>query len=411
MEFTQTSNSGSTQDCPKRVLVVQPSIEPPGGGNGVAAWIMEALKDQNDLTLLTWRPPKLDEVNRFFGTHIAQSDFRLQLGQRWVFWPSRLSPTPLSLLLNHMLLRRCRKIAPHYDVIVTANNESDLGERGGIQYVHFPKFDKERPAVDLRWYHFAPLLNPYYFIANRMTGFSFERMRRNLTLVNSDFIGRRYTAAHGTVPLTLHPPALGTFPEVPWESREEGYVLIGRISPEKHVERAIEILARVRARFPRVHLHIVGTGDDSEYTTMVRGRVAENASWVTLHEGLSREDLIDLLTRHRYGIHAMEDEHFGMAVAEMVSAGCIPIVPRGGGQVEIVGGDDRMLYATETEAVDRIERIMSETTIQDELRRSLAGRKELFTTERFVSRIRELVRDLPSYPPTSRSAAITGRAN
>ncbi len=391
----------------KRVLIVQPSIEPPGGGNGVAAWIIEALKDQHDLTLLTWRPPKLDEVNRFFGTHIAPSDFTLQLGPQWVFWPSRLSPTPLSLLRNHMLLRSSRKIVPHYDVVLTADNESDLGERSGIQYVHFPKFDKERPTVELRWYHFGPLLNPYYFIANRMTGFSFERMRRNLTLVNSDFIGRRYTAAHGIVPLTLHPPALGTFPEVPWESREDGFVLIGRISPEKHVERAIEILARVRDRFPRVHMHIVGTGDDSEYTAMVRGRVEENASWVSLHEGLARDDLIDLLTRHRYGIHAMEDEHFGMAVAEMVSAGCIPIVPRGGGQVEIVDCDDRMLYTSETEAVDRIERIMGDAKLQDELWRSLAERKELFTTERFVSRIRGLVRDFPHYPPASRTDTVS----
>ena len=27
----------------KRVLLVQPSMQPPGGGNGVAAWVLQAL--------------------------------------------------------------------------------------------------------------------------------------------------------------------------------------------------------------------------------------------------------------------------------------------------------------------------------------------------------------------------------
>jgi hypothetical protein len=43
----------------KRVLMVQPSLNPPGGGNGVAAWMIEGLKTENRLTLLAWEPPRL----------------------------------------------------------------------------------------------------------------------------------------------------------------------------------------------------------------------------------------------------------------------------------------------------------------------------------------------------------------
>ena len=43
------------------------------------------------------------------------------------------------------------------------------------------------------------------------------------------------------------------------------------------------------------------------------------------------------MASHRYGIHGMREEHFGMAPAEMVRAGVIVWVPRGGGQMEIVG--------------------------------------------------------------------------
>jgi hypothetical protein len=41
----------------KRVLLVQPSLQPPGGGKGVAAWIIEALKP--DYESPTLNLPKL----------------------------------------------------------------------------------------------------------------------------------------------------------------------------------------------------------------------------------------------------------------------------------------------------------------------------------------------------------------
>jgi len=35
-----------------RLLFVQPSLQPPGGGNGVAAWMLQALKDDYDITVV-----------------------------------------------------------------------------------------------------------------------------------------------------------------------------------------------------------------------------------------------------------------------------------------------------------------------------------------------------------------------
>jgi glycosyltransferase involved in cell wall biosynthesis len=382
----------------KRVLFVQPSIQPPGGGNGVASWMLEALKQENRLTLLTWVRPRLDEVNRIFGTRLAPSDFELRLGPRWVPLLMRMSPTPIDLLTSNILSRECRRIARDFDVIISVNNESDLGGRG-IQYVHFPKYRRERPTFDLQWFHLALLVDAYYFVANRVTGFSAERMRANLTLVNSDYIGRRFASEHGFVPLTLNPPALGTFPDTPWESREDGFVIIGRLSREKRVEHAIEILARVRERFPSVHLHIAGNVDKPQYAAEVRRRVAENSSWVFLHEDLPRAQLNELISQHRYGIHAMEEEHFGMAVAELVSGGCIPIVPRSGGAPEIVGADQRVLYSSGDEAVDRSVRILGDAELRADLRRFMAARKPLFSTELFVRRVRKLVREFPTPGP------------
>ena len=60
------------------------------------------------------------------------------------------------------------------------------------------------------------------------------------------------------------------------------------------------------------------------------------------------------MATHRYGIHGMREEHFGMAPAEMARAGCIVWVPRGGGQMEIVGREPVLMYDSEDDAVEKI---------------------------------------------------------
>ena len=59
----------------RRILLVQPSMQPPGGGNGVAAWMLQALVSEHRVTVLSWRPVEVDPINRFFGTRLRASDF------------------------------------------------------------------------------------------------------------------------------------------------------------------------------------------------------------------------------------------------------------------------------------------------------------------------------------------------
>ena len=54
----------------KRVLLVQPSVQPPGGSNGVAAWVLQALAPIHRVTVLSWQPVSIDPINRFFGTSL-----------------------------------------------------------------------------------------------------------------------------------------------------------------------------------------------------------------------------------------------------------------------------------------------------------------------------------------------------
>jgi glycosyltransferase involved in cell wall biosynthesis len=155
----------------------------------------------------------------------------------------------------------------------------------------------------------------------------------------------------------------------------------------------IDTLATVRSQGWDIHLHIVGEPENRRYYEHILQRVRGNASWIFLEENLSREALVELVSRHRYGIHGRTEEHFGIAVAELMRGGCLVFIPRGGGQVEIVEGDERLLYATAEEAAEKIIQVMSDWDLQQALRTHLSPKKDLFSTEQFMRRVQELVRD------------------
>jgi len=168
----------------------------------------------------------------------------------------------------------------------------------------------------------------------------------------------------------------------------------------------IEILSAVRMAGPQVHLHVVGQLWDAEYIDSIRRLALANAPWVHLHENISRPELVELIANHRYGIHAMHGEPFGMAPAELISAGCITFVHDSGGQVEIVGNDERLIYSSREDAVNKILRALRDPDYQASLRNHVASRRNLFRTERFVSRIRQVVGDYLQAQTDRNAAAI-----
>jgi hypothetical protein len=87
----------------------------------------------------------------------------------------------------------------------------------------------------------------------------------------------------------------------------------------------------------------------------------------------------------------MGEEHFGMAPAEMVRAGMIVWVPRGGGQVEIVGDEPPLSFGTDEDAIEKIQAVLASPAEQERLRAYLKTQAERFGTERFVREVRDIV--------------------
>ena len=66
---------------------------------------------------------------------------------------------------------------------------------------------------------------------------------------------------------------------------------------------------------------------------------AAHGDWIEFREDLSRVELNRLMGRSRYGIQAMENEHFGMATAEMTRAGCLVFAHDSGGSPEVLNDE------------------------------------------------------------------------
>lgn len=376
----------------KRILVVAATLQPPGGGSAVGAWTLEALRDHYQLTVLTWKPADLGEVNRAFGTRLDAADFQWATAAPLVSGVLDAVPLPLSLLTLNLLMREARRLLKRtsFDGVIGTMNELDVGVPA-IQYVHYPWAVFPRPDVDHRWYHWSPSLRLYRWCSARLSGYSSERVQSNVTLVNSDWTGQRFEAWYGVPAKTVHPPVPGGFANVPWEEREDAFVCMSRISPEKEIEKVIEILAAVRARGHEVRLTIVGHEDHRRYAERVRRVAAPHRGWISFRHGLPRSELVKLLPRHRYGIHGMVDEHFGIAPAELQRAGCIVFVPDRGGCAAIVANDPRLTYGDIGQAVERIDRVLRNAQLRAALRSDLEARGNEFSESCFMEQIRDEV--------------------
>ena len=363
----------------------------------LAAWALHALVEDHDVTVLAGDPPTTAELNRYAGTSLRAGTFRLERLPAAFRAFQRVWPTPLALLHRFVAMRAARRLAPDFDVVLSLDNEVDVG-RPAVQYVHFPWGYLPRPRIDYRWYHGEGLLRAYYALVHRVSPVSPERIAANVTLVNSDWTGGKFRETYGGKTRTVHPPAPGTFPDVPWEDRADRFVVVGRFSPEKELEKVVAIVERVRALGHPVKLLLVGIpekqGAGSRYGRRILALARERTDWLEVRREVSRAELATILGSSRWGLHGMAEEHYGMAVAEMVLAGCVPFVPNGGGPVEIVGGMDELLYTSEEEAAAKIDRLRRDAGLRESVRNRLASRKPLLGAERFVREIREGVAGL-----------------
>lgn len=385
-----------------RILIVQRSLAPPGGGNAVAAWMVHALCGSHEVGTLTLRPWSVAATNAFYGTSIPDGAVTQHFVSPPWRWLAGLPEARLSRLRMASVYGGSRALASQYDLMITAEYYAAFAAPG-IQYVQFPA--RLRPDPE----YMTAIVNAYFALCERVLGAPWSEAARNLTLANS-----QWTAAGlqrlGELPnpIVLYPPVLDPGEGWPWAEREDTFLCIGRFDASKRIATAMSIVAGVRAHgLPRAKLVIVGSPVDRAYADRIRRAAAGHGAWIEFRENLSRAELNHLLGQSRFGIQAMVDEHFGMATAEMTRAGCVVFAHDSGGTREVLNADRRLLWSTEADAIQRIAALVSDAAAVDDVRSRLRAHSEQFSTENFAARFRELVRLAHARP---REAGPSGQA-
>lgn len=377
------------------VLIAHPCLRY-GGSELNALWSIAALHESCRVGLATGCPIDLAQLNRHCGTEVAANDMETLLAPQWPRWAIGHTDA----LRGAPFARFLRSAAARFGVCISAYNVMDFG-KPAIHFIADLSFDDDLrrryyplPSGAKGSFHRpGPLRNGYLALARTIAGKSNYNGARDWYVANSAWTAGVVLAQRGMrCHRVLFPPVVGTAPTVPWEQRESGFVVVGRVSQEKRIDRMIDIVGRVRTAGHAVHLHIVGAIGDDRYGRAIRDRILRNASWCFAEGYRAGAEKMALLAQHRFALHGCLGEAFGISVAEYVKAGCIAFVPHQGGPAEIVGNDE-LIYREDDEAVAKIVALLDDTGRARALHAELAQRAGMFSSERFMSEIRTLVAD------------------
>ncbi len=356
------------------VVVADPLFGRVGGGGMVTAWMVQALADDYDVVLVCHAPVDFSEADRLFGTTLANQAPRLVVWPIWMRLSLKLWPGAGYRLKHFFQEKTLMRFAGRESVRawISTFNESRL-PMPGAHYVHFPAGRVSRFYVwFLRWWESCGLAGP----------------EMQMTWVNSHFTATAWRRVHDQPVNVLYPPVPALGEGLPWAERAEFRVVcLGRLLAGKGLVRVARIIGVLRARGVPMTLAFVGAWACSRSERRDIERELGGCNWVEWHVGLSRDQIASLVARSRYGLHGMEGEPFGIAVAELQASGCVVFAPLIGGPAEILN-EPTLLYQNETDAVDKILSVVRSPELQAKLHAKALGRRNVFSPDRFVQAVR-----------------------
>ena len=370
--------------------------------------LLESLQGEYAVTLSTGSTFDAERLNRTYHTSVDASQIAVDRAPTPA-WLSRLHGG--DALRGAYLARHIRKIAPQFDLCISAYNflPSALG-RPGLHFIadfswdDALRQDSDPPSSGIRGVvQRAGLLRRSYLLTCR--AIAGDRGvpavgQRDIVVANSRWTGDTLERRHGIASRLIYPPVHAE-PFDPAASRTGDFVMLGRIDPDKRVDEAIDILARVRARGHMFKFHIMGPLDNSEYSERIKALARQHGHWVRLCGGVYGSEKFRELGRHTFALHMRKREAFGIAVAEQLKMGLIPFVPSGGAPAEIVC-EPRLCFDNADHAVEIIDRVLQSSQDHSTIRASLAARAPLFAMERFVAEAGEVVREAMFETPRER---------
>jgi glycosyltransferase involved in cell wall biosynthesis len=367
-----------------------------GGSESFAMWTLEALKRDYRIALLAGGRINLPELNAFYGTAIEPSE--CEIVELRLPWP--LAKVEWGAALRGAFVNRSmRRHFDRFDVLISAYNIADFG-RPAIHHLADFSWDEtlrgyyDPSPAGLRGvlHTNRPLRQGYLALTKMIAGHrTYDFANAGLILANSIWSKELMRERYGIETEVVYPPVMMRVMGLSPERKSRHFVCLGRIYPEKRIEQIIEIIKAVRGRGHDVTLHIIGDIRETAYGRKIERLCQDEGNWIVLEGRQFGQTKARLLSESAYGIHARPGEAFGIAIAEMITAGCIPFVPAEGNPAEIVDHNPALVYDTPNEAVVKIDSMLKNPTLEATTRAFIEQRAQKFSVESFMRDIRRVV--------------------
>ncbi|MEM1643391.1 MAG: glycosyltransferase [Desulfurococcaceae archaeon] len=260
-----------------------------------------------------------------------------------------------------------------------------------VSYIHYPAVLSAKELNTLYW-------RAYNWLIKRKVGSLVGKPK--LVLTNSSWTAGFIKNVYGLDAHVLHPPVDVEYYAYDGRRKEKTIVTISRLTPEKN----LHLLPRIASKLPDYEWYLVGSvelkGLLKAISLRTYRRVKEeveklNARNFHVELNIPRRELRELLLSASFYVHPLFPEHFGIAVAEAMSAGCIPIVYRDGGAwTDVVSLISQDLGYTELEDVISIIRKLENDSEQVSIMRGKSIEQvEEFKAETFRKKFIEYLEE------------------
>lgn len=179
-------------------------------------------------------------------------------------------------------------------------------------------------------------------------------------------------------------------------------VVLSRLVPHKQIEDALDAVAVLRPRVPNLHLDVVGGG-------WWHDRLVERAATLGISDAVTFHGHVDDPTKHavvqRSWVHVLPSrkEGWGLAVIEAAQHGVPTIGYRSSGGLtdSIVDGVTGVLVDDRDELVDRLEQLLADSVLRDELGAKAQTRSSEFSWQQSAVAMRSVLESVHSGLPVS----------
>ena len=367
--------------------VVHNTLNSAGGGEKVCLEVIRVLKNLGfRVILLTVDRTDWERLKHVFGENLIRPDEEHYLMSRRIMF--------LGIYLRLMTATLVKKWKNKCDLVINTHGDV-LPVSSDIIYMHFPTFAilHENPvnAKYSRSVFWRLYFQPYERIQQHLV----KRMTWKILVTNSEYsreIIKKYVGADAVV---IYPPVdvkdfLGVSANT---DRANEVVSCGRFTPEKNYELVLEVAEHL----PHINFTIIGASSgriSSSYyhklEEIIRKKRLRN---IRLLRNISRMRQIEIYSRSKVFLHAMINEHFGIAVVEGMAAGLVPVVHESGGPWNdiINRGKYGFGYTDIEDAVDAVEKALK---LYDRYSKMAVMRAKAYRREEFAKRFASLIEKL-----------------